>query len=124
MERNRPAGGPAVSDRGPDWDTTIGVARAAVVITTATTTSVTDAPTTGSKIVITDIIVSSDTAQVLTFIEETSATVIFKLYIGANVPVQITPRSKVKLATANKKLQLTTSGAVNCACTVLYYSEV
>lgn len=123
MERNRPSGGPAVSDRGPDWDTTLGVSNAAVLITTATTTSVTGAPTSGAKIVVVDIFVSSDTAQTLTFEEETSGRDVFKFYVPANGTMQITPRGKLKLAVADKKLQLTTSAAGNVGCTVLYYSE-
>jgi hypothetical protein len=87
--------------------------------------SVTDAPTSGQKLVIDDIIFSSDTAMWVTFKEETSGTVVFGPWYcsAASGPIQITPRSKKKLATADKKLQAITSVAGNISVHVGYHSE-
>jgi hypothetical protein len=98
-----------------------GAAKVSADLTTAA--AVTDAPTSGQKIVIVDIVASSDTAMNLLFEEETSGTDIFKVFVPANGTVQITPRGKVKLATANKKLTGKASVAGNVAITVTYYSE-
>lgn len=84
---------------------------------------VTAAPTSGQKIVIDDIVLSVDTAMWVVFEEETSGTDIYKVYLPANTVVQITPRGKVKLPTADKKLRIDTSAAGNIAVTVVYHSE-
>lgn len=112
-------------DGGPSWTTVLGVSGAAVVSADATgNPAVTDAPTSGQKIVVDDIMVSSDTAMNIIFSEETSGTVFLKVFIPANGFYQITPRSKIKLATANKKLMADASVAGNVAITVLYHSEL
>ena len=111
-------------DAGPNWDTVCGVSGAAVVSSDMTTAAaVTDAPTTGQKLVIVDIVVSTDTAMFILFAEETTGTIRFKVFLPANGTVQITPRGKVKLATANKKLTADASVAGNVAITTTYYSE-
>lgn len=112
------------TDAGPAWTSIFGVSGAAVVSADATgNPAVTDAPAAGQKLVITDIVYSSDTAMSLTFSEETSGTVIFKVFVPANGTGQITPRGKKKLATADKKLMCDASVAGNIAVTVGYYSE-
>lgn len=112
------------TDAGPAWTSVLGVSSACVTSADATgNPAVTGAPTSGQKLVITDIIYSSDTAMNLTFSEETSGTVLFKVFVPANGAGQITPRSKVKLATADKKLMCDASASGNIAVTVLYYSE-
>ena len=88
-----------------------------------TAAALTAAPTSGQKLIIVDIIASSDTAMNILFEEETSGTDIFKVFLPANGTVQITPRGKVKLATADKKLTGKASVAGNVAFTVTYYSE-
>jgi hypothetical protein len=114
----------STTDGGPAWTSVFGVSGAAKVSADLTTAAaVTDAPTSGQKIVIVDIVASSDTAMNLLFEEETSGTDIFKVFVPANGTVQITPRGKVKLATANKKLTGKASVAGNVAITVTYYSE-
>lgn len=85
--------------------------------------AVTDAPGTGLKLVVTDLEISTDTALTFTFTEETSGTVVAKYYIPAAGVVQITPRGKRKLATANKKLMVQTSASGNIAITAHYYVE-
>ena len=55
--------------------------------------------------------------------EETTGTVLASIYLPANGSAQITPRGKLKLATADKKLQVITSAAGNIAVTAFYHSE-
>lgn len=85
--------------------------------------SITDAPTTGQKIVLTDIILSSDTALRLDLKEETSGTILASIYMGAGTTVNVVTRGKLKLATANKKLQIQASAAGNISATAIFYSE-
>jgi hypothetical protein len=84
---------------------------------------VTAAPTSGQKIVIDDIILSVDTAMWVLFEEETSGTDIIKLYMAANSAAQVTPRGRIKLPTADRKLRMDASVAGNIAVTVCYHSE-
>lgn len=112
----------ALKDNHAGWTTIIGVSGGAVVSADLTSrTVVTDAP--AAKLVITDIIVSVDTAMSVLFEEETSNTDILKIFIPANGTVQITPRGKLKLATTAKKLAATASVAGNISILVLGYSE-
>lgn len=87
--------------------------------------SVTDAPTSGQKIVVDDILISVDTAMSVTFKIETAGTIIYgPFYLPANGSLQFTPRGKGrKLATADKKLQAITSVAGNIMVDVSYHSE-
>ncbi|MDA8217616.1 MAG: hypothetical protein M0Z94_08380 [Dehalococcoidales bacterium] len=123
-----PAGSATIGgtkDSGPAWTASLGVAGAAVTSANASAAdlAVTDAPTAGQKLVITDVVASADTAMNLSFKEETSGTLILKIFLPANGSAQITPRGKVKLATANKALVVRASAAGNLAVTVSYYSE-
>ena len=108
------------TDNGPHWTSsylyTVSADATGIVDVTA-------APTGGQKIVVTDIICSTDTAMNLIFQEETSGTAVLKLFLPANGSAQITPRSKFKLPTADKKLRVDASVAGNIAVTVFYYSE-
>lgn len=116
-----------LSDAGPAWTSVWGVA--GVPFTSAdqhsAVASVTDAPTAGQKLVIDDLILSTDTDMTVTFKEETSGTVIFgPWYLTAKGgAMQVTPRGKKKLATANKKLQVITSVAGNITVQASYHSE-
>lgn len=85
--------------------------------------AVTDAPASGKYLVITDIFVSVDTAMRVDFSVETTGTIHLGLYLPANGSMQITPRFKFKLPTADKKLMVRTSASGNIAVTVGYYSE-
>lgn len=87
--------------------------------------SVTDAPTAGQKIVIDEIVVGGTVAQQWTFTCETSGTVIAVLYTAAGQCVVWKPAGKIKLATADKKLQVTAVGSATttCAVNVSYHSE-
>lgn len=111
-------------DAGLAQANSFGVSGAAVVSADMTTAAaVTDAPATGKKLVIVDIIVSAGTAMNVLFEEETSGTDIFKVFIPANGTVHIKPRGKVKLATAGKKLTAKASVSGNVAITTTYYDE-
>lgn len=84
----------------------------------------TAAPTAGQKIVITDLFVSVGTAMRVDFLEETTGTVILSGYFPANGGIhQITPRAKLKLDTADKKLRVQGSAAGNVRIVALYRSE-
>lgn len=115
----------STTDGGPAWASVFGVSGIAFTSSDAqTAAAVTDAPTSGQKLVIVDLVISSDTAMFLIFHEESTAgTVIFKVFIPANGTIQITPRGKVKLPTVNKKLMVDASAAGNIAVTATYYSE-
>ena len=86
--------------------------------------AVTDAPTTGQKLVVTGILVSADTAMRADFSEETSGTIVASIYVAANASGQWQPQGKVKLVTANKKLMVRTSASGNVSVTACYHSEV
>lgn len=87
--------------------------------------SVTDAPTSSQKLVITDLVVSVDTDMSVIFKEETSGIVICgPFYLAGNTTINPLMRGgKRKLATANKKLQVLTSIAGNISVEAAYYSE-
>ncbi|WP_027533826.1 hypothetical protein [Bradyrhizobium sp. WSM3983] len=114
-------------DGGPSWSSVWGVG--GVPFTSAdqhsAVASVTDAPAVGQKLVIDDLIVSTDTDMTVTFKEETSGNVFFgPWYVTAKSgPMQVTPRGKKKLGTADKKLQVVTSVAGNITVQASYHSE-
>jgi len=118
-------GGLSTKDTGPSWSSSLGVsgARFTSADQSGSDADVTDAPSSGEKLVITDIVVSVDTDMRVDFKEETSGTVLYSLYMSANSPTQFTPRGEMKLATADKKLQVRTSAAGNISVTAFYYSE-
>lgn len=90
----------------------------------ASAASVTDAPRTSECLVVDDLIMSVDTAMAVTFKEETSGTVMFgPIYMPANSALQLTLRSKKRLPTAGKKLQVQTSASGNIMIEVGYHSE-
>lgn len=115
----------SVKDGGTAFTTSLGVTGARVTSAdqSAAVASITDAPASGQKIVIDDILFSSDTALRLDFSEETSGTILFSVYTSAGSSGQFTPRGKLKLATADKKLQWRASAAGNIAVTPIYHSE-
>jgi hypothetical protein len=108
------------SDAGPSWTS------AYLHVASANATGgvdLTAAPTSGQKIVVDDVIVSVDTAMKVTLEEETSGTDVIVLYLPVNGSAQVTPRGRIKLPTADKKLRLLTSIAGNIDVTVCYHSE-
>lgn len=120
---NIPAGITSIGgtkDNGPQWTPT----RTYTAISTATTTDVTAAPTSGQKIYLDDCLISCDAACAVSLIEETSGTVFAKAFIPANGTVQITLRDGIKAVVADKKIRAITSAAVNTSITACYHSEV
>ena len=85
----------------------------------------TDLPTTGQTLVVTDIIISVDTAMWVKIEEQTTGNVIWgPHYFPANSgPMQFTPRGKLKHSAANKYFQVITSVAGNITCDLYYFSE-
>jgi hypothetical protein len=111
-------------DSGAGWTSVYGVGGSAVISNNLTTpTAITDTPETGKRIVIDDIVVSSAVAMSVTFEEETSGTVIFRVFLPADGTIQITPRGKVKLSTANKRVMARSDVSGNVAITAIYHSE-
>lgn len=84
--------------------------------------AVTDAPDTGLQLVITDLAVSVGSNMIVTFSEETSGTVLLRFNMLANTSVVFSPRSKLTLATADKKLMVQTSASGLIDVTAQYYS--
>lgn len=115
----------AATDSGPTWTTATGIAGARFTSAdqSGAVASVTSAPTSGQKLVITDIIISVDSAMRVDFNCESSGTVIETVYMAANSTVNLITRSKRKLATADKKLQVQTSASGNISVNAFYYSE-
>jgi len=109
----------STKDNGPAWTPT----RTYTAISTATTTDITIAPTSGQKIVLDDCLISCDAACAVSIVEETSGTVFAKVFVPANGTVQITLRDAIKAAVADKKLRAITSAAVNTSITACYHSE-
>ena len=107
-------------DAGPSWTSAYTYTTSADMQTAADLTA---APTSGEYLVITDIILSSDTAMLFEFEEETSSTVIGAVRLPANGTVQLTPRTNWKLPVADKKLQGDAGAAGNVYITCFYYSE-
>lgn len=123
-------GGIKTTDNGPAWASVHGVS--GVPFTSADQhsglASVTDAPTNGQKLVITDLIVSNNSAVAIqfTFKEETSGTPIVTgpLSLQAGMATQYTTRGKAwKISTANKKLQVITDVAGAIMVDAHYFSE-
>ncbi len=108
------------SDAGPNWTSTRQLTTSADMTGAADLTA---APTAGQKIVIDDVIFSSDAAMYMSFLEETSGTELFRIYVAAGGTAQVTTRGKMKLPVADKKLRGDASLAGNVAVTVLYHSE-
>jgi hypothetical protein len=116
-------GEPGKNDGGPAWTTKFGVDGAAVLSADMTTAAhVTDAPATGKHAVIDDIVVSVDTAMSVLF-EDHTGTDLIKVYLPANGTLQITPRGKLRLATAGDVLTAKASVSGNIAVSVWSHDE-
>lgn len=127
VEAPTPAGTNVIGgarDAGPQWTNAFGVSGVRVTSADAQTpVAITDDPTSGQKIVLTDLVISVGADMRVDIIEETSGTVLLTFYMVANSMVQFTPRSKMKLSTADRQLMVDTSAAGNIAVTAFYYSE-
>ena len=108
------------TDEGPGWTSAYTYTTSADMSSAA---DITAAPTGSQKLVITDIILSSDTQMLFVFKEETSGNTIGAVRLPADGTVQLTPRTAWKLPTADRKLQGDASAAGNVYVTVFYHSE-
>lgn len=114
--------GKPVKDAGPSWEAQRKVVNSADM---STATNITDAPDASTyKQVLTDVVISAGAAMTVTLKEETSGTVFGgPYYLAANSTVQITPRGKWKLATANKRWQAQASATGNVTVETFWYEE-
>jgi hypothetical protein len=114
-------------DAGPTWTTLWGVSGAPFTSAnqSGSAASVTDAPTSGQKIVLDDLLISVDVAMAVTLkCETTGAVILGPVYLPANGTLIWCSRGKgKKLATADKKLQVQTSVSGNIMVDAGYHSE-
>lgn len=121
----------AANDVSIDDPLPVAISGLAQVVTRTHTTSadmttaaaITDAPTSGEKIVATDIIVSTDTQMHFAIQEETSDTVFAAIYLAADSTAQISLHGYIKAEVADKKLMGKASESGNVAITVIWFSE-
>lgn len=108
------------TDSGPTWTATRTYTTSADMQTAA---ALTVAPTSGQKIVLDDIIISTDTAMLFELEMETSGNVLAAVRLPANGTVQITLRDGLKGDLADKKIFGDASVAGNVYITACYHSE-
>jgi hypothetical protein len=84
---------------------------------------ITVAPPAGQHIHITDILISSDTQMLFSFVEETSGTVLSAMMLFANYTFMVNPEGRWQVPTAGLKLQGKASASGNVYITVWYYYE-
>lgn len=118
----------ATQDDGPAWASAHGVTGAPFTSADAQTpAAVTDAPTAGERLVITDLFISNNSAVAmqLTFVEETTGDVIAGPFaLPAGTSLQLTPRSRGwTLPTADERLMVDASAAGNIMVDAHYFSE-
>jgi hypothetical protein len=108
---------PGFKDGGPSWLSVFGVSGEAVSSANASSTPlvITDAPTTGQKIV--------DTAMTVTLRTTTGVKKLGVYYLPANGTIQITTRGRKKAPTVNQTLEVLTSVAGNISVCANYHSE-
>jgi hypothetical protein len=124
------SGSVASTDNGPTWTDSHGVSNvpytsASPIIASGSPVNVTDAPASGKKLVITDLLVSSTTANNVVFVDESTAGLV-TVPIVFNTPgtIQLTPRGKPwKLASANKHLQMYDTATGIVYVDAVYHSE-
>lgn len=115
-----------IQSNGWVWTTSFGIAgvRFTSADQSAAAASITDAPTSGQKLVIDSVLVAAGaTAQICQLSEETSGTIVATVAVPANSTYEWKPTGKIKLATADKKLQLRSSASGNVYATAVYHSE-
>ena len=94
-------------DNGPHWTPSKGKGYSADCSSTAI--DVTSAPASGQKIIVDDLIVHVVTACTISIFEESNATSIIDFPMTAGEKLHITARNAIRVATADKKLQIKTS---------------
>lgn len=113
-------------DAGLAYETLRGVGGTFIPFNTSDLTTpqpVSQAPASGMLLVITDIFISTDTAMLLTFTEETSGDEVLRQYMAANTSVQVTPRGKLILSAVDKRLVCQASVSGNVSIQTLCYTE-
>ena len=88
-----------------------------------TAADITAAPPTGQHLVVTDILIGTDTAMLFQFLEETSGTCIGTVDLITNSSIFISPRGRWKLPVSGMKLQGDAGASGNVHITVWYYFE-
>lgn len=110
----------AVKDAGPNWT------KAHTHVASADASAGVDlsaAPTATQKIVLVGLTISTTTALTITVEEETSGTDLLVFVVAASSQPIVLDNLFIKLATADKKLILKTSGAGQIYATATYFSE-
>lgn len=107
-------------DAGPDWKTSRKIVNSADM---TSLTDITDAP--DKKLVLTDLLISVDTAMNVTIKEETTGVILCgPIYLAANSTVQVTTRGEMsKTTTIGKKVQAIASAAGNITIEAWWYTE-
>jgi hypothetical protein len=115
----------AIYDAGSGVVTSLGVAGERVVSSDASAgVNVTDAPTSGSKLVITDILIAVGSVALNVLIkEETTGKVLFDWDAQALTPYHLVTRGKLKLSTANTRVVVDTDKAGRITASVMFFSE-
>jgi hypothetical protein len=113
------------ADAGTFYTTSLGVSGQAVSSSDATTPLViTDSPATGQKVVLDDLILSADTAMLVTLRTTTDHKIMGKFeLLAGGPPCQLTTRGKWKAPTADETLELLASVSGNLYATPLWHSE-
>lgn len=113
-----------VADAGHAYESRYGIAKSpfASANQSASAAAVTDTPDLDHVIWITDLLISSDAAMLLTFTEETSARVVAKIYVGAGQTLQFTPRGNWVLVVPGKRLMVQSSASGNISILPFYYT--
>jgi len=116
------ANGLPTRDAGPAW-TPVRAMKNSSDLTTISDLTV--APTSGQKLVLDDLLISvGSVAMTLTFTEETSSTVLLKLFMPATSGAQqITLRNGLKVPTADKKIRVQASAAGDVFIHASHHSE-
>jgi hypothetical protein len=107
-------------DGGPYWKPARKVVASADMTVAA---DLTDAPAGAQKIVIDDLLVSTDTGMRFDIQMETSGNLLASVYLAANSTTQITLRDGLKGDAVDKKVQGKASVAGNLRITALWHSE-
>lgn len=126
IDQTTPGTTNATTDSGAAWTSSFGVSGESVTSADATSTPlvITDAPTSGQKIVLDDIEISSAVQTLITVRTTTSNKILGRYRLPADGTIQVTTRGKKKSLTADKTLEVISSAAGNIYVGACYHSEV
>jgi hypothetical protein len=86
--------------------------------------TVTDAPATGKKLMISEVVVSCNTANAVTLKETTTGTVLFgPVYLAANAIFHFKPLAGWACSSADQAISAFTTTTGNCMVDVCYFSQ-